>query len=179
MGVATLSGVAAPMSVHTSESEVCVVVSRDVVSVSVRDCHVTHVSDDPDCGKCDPVPSNVVEPPGLVDAVVAGIEAAVWSGTDSDGGRSLSEAGYDAGDVAAVAVDALAGDLAEFWHAHAGDLAGIDPAQIGHDFVLTRNGHGAGFWDRGLGDRGDRLTAACKPYGEWDLYPGDDGLLYS
>ena len=27
-------------------------------------------------------------------------------------------------------------------------------------------GHGAGFWDRGLGEVGDKLTALCRPYGE-------------
>lgn len=40
---------------------------------------------------------------------------------------------------------------------------------IGHDFILTRNHHGAGFWDRGLGDLGDRLTKASDPYGTIDL----------
>lgn len=52
----------------------------------------------------------------------------------------------------------------------AADLAGLDPTQCGHDFWLTRNGHGAGFWDRGLGAVGDRLTAACRPYGEVYVY---------
>jgi hypothetical protein len=28
------------------------------------------------------------------------------------------------------------------------DLGQYDPTQIGHDLWLTRNGHGAGFWDR-------------------------------
>ncbi len=28
------------------------------------------------------------------------------------------------------------------------DLRDCDPEQIGHDLWLTRNGHGAGFWDR-------------------------------
>lgn len=28
------------------------------------------------------------------------------------------------------------------------DLSEFDPAQVGHDLWLTRNGHGAGFWDR-------------------------------
>ena len=36
----------------------------------------------------------------------------------------------------------------------------------GHDFALTRNEHGTGFWDSGLGDIGDMLTEECKPYGE-------------
>jgi hypothetical protein len=37
-------------------------------------------------------------------------------------------------------------------------LDDMDEEQIGHDFWLTRNGHGAGFWDRGLGEIGDKLT---------------------
>lgn len=48
----------------------------------------------------------------------------------------------------------------------------------GHDFWLTRNGHGAGFWDRGLGALGDRLSEAAKVYGEVFLYPGDDGKIH-
>lgn len=55
---------------------------------------------------------------------------------------------------------------------------GIPDEQIGHDFALTRNGHGAGFWDRGLGERGMWLTAMAKPYGSESLYVGDDGRLY-
>jgi hypothetical protein len=51
----------------------------------------------------------------------------------------------------------------------------------GSDFWLTRVGHGAGFWDRGLGAHGDVLTAACghgTPYGNLDPVIGDDGLVY-
>lgn len=54
-------------------------------------------------------------------------------------------------------------------------IAGRTASDAGHDFYLTRNGHGAGFWDRGLpGSLGDDLTRASKPYGsqslqaEWD-----------
>ena len=35
-------------------------------------------------------------------------------------------------------------------------------SMAGHDYWLTRNGHGAGFWDRGLDDIGDKLTEACE-----------------
>lgn len=64
------------------------------------------------------------------------------------------------------------------------DLKGLDPAQCGHDFLLTRSGHGAGFWDRGLGEVGERLTAASKPYGDtyaWchrDDDPASDNLAH-
>lgn len=37
---------------------------------------------------------------------------------------------------------------------------------VGIDFHLTRNHHGAGFWDRGTGAAGERLTANAHPYGE-------------
>ncbi len=58
------------------------------------------------------------------------------------------------------------------------DIDGND-TQAGHDFWLTRNGHGAGFWDGDWDDGvGERLTAASKGYGEQDAYIGDDGLIY-
>ena len=41
----------------------------------------------------------------------------------------------------------------------------LSPSQIGHDFILTRNGHGAGFWDRGLGEIGVTLTKWAKSLG--------------
>lgn len=71
-----------------------------------------------------------------------------------------------------VDVDAF---IADQWH----DLRHLTPASAGHDFWLTRNGHGAGFWDRGYGDRGQRLTDAAKAYGEVSPYIGDDGAVWS
>ena len=55
---------------------------------------------------------------------------------------------------------------------------GGDPRQHGTDFWLTRNGHGAGFWDRGYGDLGDKLTAFAEKFGEQHVYKGDDGKAY-
>lgn len=66
------------------------------------------------------------------------------------------------------------GQLRDFVDAYEADLAeyvverGVPMDWAGHDFWLTRNGHGAGFWDRGLGALGDRLTAAAKTYGSAD-----------
>lgn len=55
-----------------------------------------------------------------------------------------------------------------------------DEAQNGHDFWLTRNGHGVGFWDRGYDKEvGDALTKASESFGEVDLYVGDDGRIYA
>lgn len=50
--------------------------------------------------------------------------------------------------------------------------------QIGHDFWLTRNGHGTGFWDRGLGNVGDALTEVAESFCEVSLIVGDDSLLH-
>ena len=55
---------------------------------------------------------------------------------------------------------------------------GYDDTQAGRDFWFTRNGHGVGFWDRGLGDIGDQLTNLSKKFGEIDAYRGDDGQIY-
>lgn len=49
----------------------------------------------------------------------------------------------------------------------------------GHDFWLTRNHHGAGFWDRGFPPAlGQALTSQAHLYGECDIYVGDDDKLY-
>lgn len=42
--------------------------------------------------------------------------------------------------------------------------ANVSAEQAGHDLILTANRHGAGFWDRGLGDAGDKLTKAAHTY---------------
>ena len=67
-------------------------------------------------------------------------------------------------------------DNAATWRAH-----GWSDEQAGHDFSLTRNGHGSGFWDRhfrgeyetGECPAGRALSDACKPYGESDLTAWD------
>lgn len=62
--------------------------------------------------------------------------------------------------------------------AHRDVRVAMEGSQFGHDFYLTRNRHGAGFWDRGLGDLGQWLTDMSHPYGESGEYIGDDGLIY-
>jgi len=53
--------------------------------------------------------------------------------------------------------------------------------QAGHDFWLTRNGHGAGFWDREEiygAQEAAMLTHGSKFFPEISPYVGDDGLIY-
>jgi len=102
------------------------------------------------------------------------IKAALWSSVD-DKGLPMDDS-YDLDDISPETLGAMIEDCRVFQEANADDLQ--DPEQDGHDFWLTRNGHGVGFWDRGYGERGQRLTAACRPYGEVDLYIGDDGKVH-
>ena len=102
------------------------------------------------------------------------IRTALWSCHDDDG-RPL-DATFGTDSIGESARAAMAADCAAFIQDNQADLEGIDPGQAGHDFWLTRNGHGAGFWDRGLGAVGDRLTEASQRYPEIDLWIGDDGL---
>lgn len=65
------------------------------------------------------------------------------------------------------------------WQAvNAADLAerGDDEAS-GHDLWLTQAGHGCGFWDRGLGELGERLTDAAKLFGPYDCSIDAEGVF--
>ncbi len=52
---------------------------------------------------------------------------------------------------------------------------------IGHDFWLTRNGHGAGFWDGDYDDCGDAICEALYAefgrYAELNLYVNEEGKV--
>lgn len=62
--------------------------------------------------------------------------------------------------------------------------AGSPEAAFGHDFALTRNGHGCGFWDRTElqeGELGRKISNLCgfgTQFGDNGLYLGDDGKAY-
>lgn len=121
-----------------------------------------------------PAPVNVE---GFIDAYV---ECALWSSndrSDESGGEPL-DSNYGPEDIAPEALAKMRADCEAFIAAAGGLLVGLDDSQSGHDFWLTRNGHGTGFWDRGLGALGDQLTKACKAFREVDLSVGDDGLIY-
>lgn len=54
----------------------------------------------------------------------------------------------------------------------------ITAGNFGHDFWLTRNGHGSGFWDRLNDELGEDLTKWAHTFGSCDLYVGNDNLIY-
>lgn len=100
------------------------------------------------------------------------LECALWASTESDEegnmGDSLDE-NHDLESFDLESLQAAIADCKAFQEENADDLADLDPEQCGHDFWLTRCRHGAGFWDRGLGAVGDRLSEAARVYGDVDL----------
>ena len=103
------------------------------------------------------------------------IEAALWSSsvTDVDG----VEIDLTEHDLSREAHDAMHADCAAFYAANSEHME--DDERGGHDFWLTRCGHGAGFWDGDWpGSQATILDNAAKAFGNVDLYIGDDGLIY-
>ena len=115
------------------------------------------------------------------------IEAALWSSND-DNGDPLDK-NYTVHNISIETLAKITHDCIKFQEENEWDLwiayekyperEWTNEEQAGHDFWLTRNGHGCGFWDRGIGDVGDRLTSICKKFGVFDIYVGDNGEIYS
>ena len=121
------------------------------------------------------------------------LETALWSSYDEstpEGGEPM-DSNYGIDDFAPEALAQAVLDCARFQRENAGDLAACyaadvfiqgeryNPSNAGHDFWLTRCGHGTGFWDRGLGEAGDRLADICREdWGNVDPYIGDSGRVF-
>lgn len=91
-------------------------------------------------------------------------------------------------DIAPSTLKAIKADCDKFFNENKDDVTDDDKIlrrsdsveeSAGHDFFLTRHGHGAGFWDGDWEkDTGERLTEASKQFRESDWYVGDDGKVY-
>ena len=130
------------------------------------------------------------------DFTKALFEAALFSTndeSDESGGVPLDK-NYDISAFDLTALETLAKDCERFqaspaWQAA---LEDDDPradrraahgcsleASAGHDFWLTRCGHGAGFWDGDWAEpHAAALTKLSKDFGEVELYLGDDKKIY-
>ena len=129
--------------------------------------------------------------PDLDDFTKSYIEAALWSTNDEGdetGGEPLDR-NYGAAHIAPESLRRIISDCAHFQATYGGLLTNENLihsrggssvlGMAAHDFWLTRNGHGAGFWDGDWSERvEDILSKAARSYGEADLYVGDDGRIY-
>ena len=123
----------------------------------------------------------------LDEFTLAYITCALWStsdGSDEGGGVPLDD-NFCVHDLHPDALAVIAEDCRLFQKENEEDIVSAicirknhyNLAMAGHDFWLTRNGHGVGFWDRGIGDEGDRLSAASVAFGEALLYVDVRGYI--
>lgn len=117
------------------------------------------------------------------------IQAALWSSTGDDDEPLDREYGPE--DIDGATLDKMLADCTAFWSTNETTLESCDQhaddhfgcgleAQAGHDFWLTRCGHGAGFWDGDWPEpQATRLDEAAKRFGNVDLYVGDDGKIHA
>ena len=131
----------------------------------------------------------------LDEFTAAYVECALWSSNDNadeSGGESL-DVNYGREDIHPDTLAEMVDDCQDFL-ASFGSLVPSDRlSRAGHDFWITRNHHGAGFWDGDWKDPlpsghesagayrtvGDYLTAMSHPYGSVNLYVGDDGMIHA
>ena len=108
------------------------------------------------------------------------LETALWAENDQSneqGGNPLDE-NYTIEDIDHESLKTAIEDCARFQLEHCRDTDS-DPSYAGYYFWLTRNGHGAGFWDEGWPEpAATRLTKASEEFGRVNIYIGDDGKLY-
>lgn len=108
------------------------------------------------------------------------VECALWSSNDnSDGisGGDPLDANYSADDIEPETLARMVADCVEFQR-QAGEAILPDLRRAGHDFWLTRNGHGAGFWDGDWPEEiGEQLTRLSEGFGSFDLYVTDEGQV--
>lgn len=119
------------------------------------------------------------------------IESTIWSGTWHDIESDLADGGLESylwdvddemeramrADCRAFLESITLGDYREYLESHTVE-------SMAHDFSLTRQHHGAGFWDRGLGDLGDRLTRIAEDHGgegihAWVRFPNPGDLSHA
>ena len=112
------------------------------------------------------------------------LTCALWSSHDisEDGDTNPLDEDFSTDDIADEALASLKSEARDFLDMvteQFPDFDELSAEQMGHDFWLTRNGHGAGFWDRGLGEVGDELSKIAKSFGSRYLYVGNDGKIYA
>lgn len=107
------------------------------------------------------------------------------SDCDEDGSDISFDGLYDLDDYAECSLEEAWNECVAFADETESIRGSISARDLGYNFFLNRNGHGAGFWDRDYSgidgcddDTGEKLSDACKPWGTHDVYTGDDGKVY-
>jgi hypothetical protein len=114
----------------------------------------------------------------LLGYMACALWASIDEQPDGNGGPPMDEK-YCVHDFTPEAVDNMRTDCRDFLRRARSPLraafnrVGYSPERAGNDFWLTRNHHGAGYWDRDeLTARGigDKLTTHAHSFGEASIY---------
>lgn len=111
-------------------------------------------------------------PPYLEDFTRGYVECLEWLLSEDIDRDSIE--GFDSDSMAKIE-----SECAQFVESHADllrqyvEVTGRDMASAGHDLYLTRNRHGAGFWDRGSHPCLRELTDSAHAMGETHEYLTD------
>lgn len=104
------------------------------------------------------------------------IEAALWASSDEDG--VPLDSNYTDNEIEPETLKEMKRDAAAFYNHYKDTIeeGGAGVVQAGHDFFLTRNGSGAGFWDGDWPEViGKLLTEGAHSFGEYNLSALSDG----
>lgn len=112
----------------------------------------------------------------LASFTKAYIEAALWSSTDNN--DEPLDTNYTRDDLTTETLVKMHDDCKQFYNEHC--ALWDDDERAGHDFWLSRNGHGSGYfaYPEFYGINADLLQEHSHTYGEYNLYIGDDELIY-
>ena len=110
------------------------------------------------------------------------IATMLWSTSDEsdDQGGEPLDRNYTESDLAPETLARIVADCAAFQAEMDGTISDSlsDWERAGHDFWLTRNGHGCGFWDGDWPEpHATKLTNASKRFGVVYVYVAD-GQIY-
>jgi hypothetical protein len=114
----------------------------------------------------------------LLAMVTGYAETALWSSTDESDESGGDPLDYNFGidDITGDTYARMIADCESFRDCHADLLGDVEPSTAGHNFWLSRNGHGAGFFDSDA-QHANELQRATEPYGSVSLYAGQDGTI--
>jgi hypothetical protein len=105
---------------------------------------------------------------------------ALWSSTTGDDAGTPLDRDHSPEDIPENIRQQMREDCEKFYNAHheKWQAVGIPDDTAGHDFWLTRNGHGCGYWDGDYPEpQATQLTEASKTFGEYTLIAGSDGQI--
>ena len=110
------------------------------------------------------------------------LEASVWSSTDDDGepiGRLDLDVSEETKAKMRVDCDKFYDDTKHLITDENCLTRLYCDEQAGHDFWLTRNGHGVGFWETSdwAAVAGEQLDNASRAFGEYYLFAQDGEIL--